>query len=114
MATLRSSFHYVKKDHSSSLGFATIFAPPDFMLLGPNPSTLLHKAVRLHILPQRFRYKELASLPIRTLLKTFVPDELLEIDEVLDIFKILDLVEKPCTITFGDPRYSHITIFISL
>ncbi|QCD84990.1 hypothetical protein DEO72_LG2g5348 [Vigna unguiculata] len=79
---LRSVLEGIKKDHSGSLGFATIFAPPDFMLLGPNP--LLHRAVRLHILPQRFRYEELASLPVRTLLKTLVPDELLEIDGVLD------------------------------
>ncbi|XP_047167405.1 fasciclin-like arabinogalactan protein 21 isoform X2 [Vigna umbellata] len=41
-------------------------------------------AVRLHILPERFRYEELASLPVRTLLKTLVPDELLEIDGILD------------------------------
>jgi len=113
---LRSVLEGIKKDHLGSLGFVTIFAPPDFMLLGPNPSTLLHRVVRLHILPYRFHYEELASLPIRTLLKTLVPDELLEIDGVLDVFKILDLVEKPCAITFGDPssRYSHITIFISL
>lgn len=81
---LRSVLEEIKKDHSGSLGFATIFAPPDFMLIGPNPSTLLHRAVRLHILPERFRYEELASLPVRTLLKTLVPDELLEIDGILD------------------------------
>ncbi|XP_047167404.1 fasciclin-like arabinogalactan protein 21 isoform X1 [Vigna umbellata] len=81
---LRSVLEGIKKDHSGSLGFATIFAPPDFMLIGSNPSTLLHRAVRLHILPERFRYEELASLPVRTLLKTLVPDELLEIDGILD------------------------------
>ncbi|ESW31993.1 hypothetical protein PHAVU_002G284500 [Phaseolus vulgaris] len=90
---LHSVLEGTKKDYRGSLGFATIFAPPDFMLLGPNPSTLLDRAVRLHILPQRLRYEELTSLPVRTLLKTLVPDELLEIDGVLDL--------APCMLVNG-------------
>jgi len=81
---LHSVLERIKKDYSGGLGFATIFAPPDFMKPGSNPSTLLDRAVRLHILPQRFRYEELTSLPVRTLLKTLLPNELLEIDGVLD------------------------------
>jgi len=90
---LRSVLEGIKKDYSGSLDFATIFAPPDFMLLGSNPSTLLDRAVRLHILPRRLRYEELTSLPVRTLLKTLVPDELLEIDGVLDL--------APCMLVNG-------------
>ncbi|XP_061362305.1 fasciclin-like arabinogalactan protein 21 [Gastrolobium bilobum] len=79
---LHSVLDGIQKD-SVGLGSATIFAPPDLTLLG-YPSTFLHRAVRLHILPQRFNYTELTSLPVRTLLKTLVPDDDLEIDGVLD------------------------------
>ncbi|KAJ1394455.1 FAS1 domain [Sesbania bispinosa] len=79
---LHSVLDGIQKD-SVSLSSATIFAPPDLKLLG-SPSTLLDRAVRLHILPQRFTNKELSFLPVRTLLKTLVPDEQLEIDGVLD------------------------------
>ncbi|KAJ1376294.1 FAS1 domain superfamily [Sesbania bispinosa] len=79
---LHSVLDAIQKD-SVSLSSATIFAPPDLKLLG-SPSTLLDRAVRLHILPQRFTNKELSSLPVRTLLKTLVTDEQLEIDGVLD------------------------------
>ncbi|OIW09225.1 hypothetical protein TanjilG_11363 [Lupinus angustifolius] len=80
------ALHYVLdsiKEDWVSLNSATIFAPPDFDLMS-YPSTLLDKTVRIHILPQRFSYKELISLPVRTLLKTLMPDNNLEIDGVLD------------------------------
>ncbi|CAL5200484.1 unnamed protein product [Lathyrus oleraceus] len=69
---------------SVSYGFAsvTIFAPPDVNLLS-YPSALLHRAVKIHILPQRLTYKELSLFPVRTLLKTLMPDDHLEIDGVL-------------------------------
>ena len=78
---LHSVLDGIQKD-SVSLGSATIFAPPDMALLG-YPSTLLDRAVRLHILPKRFTYGELTSMPVRTLLKTLMPDDDLEIDGVL-------------------------------
>lgn len=68
------------------LGSVTIFAPLDFTILG-YPSTLLHRAVRFHILPRRFTYTELTSLPVRTLLKTLMHDEHLEIDGVLNFLR---------------------------
>lgn len=57
---------------------ATVFAPPDFAFIASS-SPLLHKIVRLHILPRRFTYKELASLPDKALLNTLVTDHHLEI-----------------------------------
>ncbi|XP_004487355.1 fasciclin-like arabinogalactan protein 21 [Cicer arietinum] len=79
---LHSVLESIQKD-STNFVSATIFAPPDMNLLG-YPSTLLDKTVRFHILPQRFTYGELNSLPVRTLLKTLMPDYHLEIDGVLD------------------------------
>ncbi|KAK7324759.1 hypothetical protein VNO77_28587 [Canavalia gladiata] len=80
---LNSVLDGIKKDSASlSLDSATIFAPPDFTLLG-YPSTSLDRAVRLHILPRRFTYQQLTSLPVRTLLNTMLPDDDLEIDGVL-------------------------------
>ncbi|TKY48791.1 Fasciclin arabinogalactan protein 21 [Spatholobus suberectus] len=80
---LHSVLDGIKKDSGSSCS-VTIFAPPDSTLLG-RPSSFLDRAVRLHILPQRFSYKELTSLPVRTLLKTLASDDdHLEIDGVLD------------------------------
>ncbi|KAG4961051.1 hypothetical protein AAZX31_13G286700 [Glycine max] len=80
---LHSVLDGIKRDFSGSLGYVTIFAPRDLTLLG-YPLTILDRAVRLHILPQRFVYKEISSLPVRSLLKTLMPDEHLEIDGVLD------------------------------
>ncbi|CAK8536526.1 unnamed protein product [Lathyrus sativus] len=69
---------------SVNFGFAsvTIFAPPDVNLLS-YPSALLYRAVKIHILPQKLTYKELSLFPVRTLLKTLMPDDHLEIDGVL-------------------------------
>ncbi|XP_027343342.1 fasciclin-like arabinogalactan protein 21 [Abrus precatorius] len=78
---LHSVLDGVRK-YTGSLDSATIFAPPDLTLLR-YPSTVLDRTVRIHILPQRFTYKELTSLPIRTLLNTLVSEENLEIDGVL-------------------------------
>jgi len=84
---LNSVLEGILKDSSSfGYGSATIFAPPDVNLLH-YPSTLLDRAVRIHILPQRFTYQELSSLPVRTLLKTLMPDDHLEIDGVLDFME---------------------------
>ncbi|CAI8592693.1 unnamed protein product [Vicia faba] len=75
---------------SLSFGFAsvTIFAPPDVNLLS-YPSALLYRAVKIHILPQRLTYKELCHFPVRTLLKTMMPDDHLEIDGVLGFMNVV-------------------------
>ncbi|KAL1298957.1 hypothetical protein HN51_043253 [Arachis hypogaea] len=78
---LHSVLEGISKD-SVGLTSATIFAPPDMALLG-YPSTLLDRAVRLHILPKRLTYQELTLLPVRSLLRTLMPDDELEIDGVL-------------------------------
>ncbi|KAJ7981359.1 fasciclin-like arabinogalactan protein 21 [Quillaja saponaria] len=62
----------------TGLDSVTILAPPNLAILS-SPLPLLDRTVRIHILPQRFTYKELSSLPTRTLLKTLVDDEYLEI-----------------------------------
>nr|KYP44309.1 Fasciclin-like arabinogalactan protein 21 [Cajanus cajan] len=79
---LHSVLDGIKKEYKG-LGSVTVFAPPDLALLG-YPSSFLDRAVRLHILPRRFSYQELTSMPVRTLLKTLVPDDSLEVDGVLD------------------------------
>ncbi|MED6204999.1 hypothetical protein PIB30_013995 [Stylosanthes scabra] len=78
---LHSVLEGISKD-SVGLKYATIFAPPDMALLG-YPSALLDRAVRLHILPNRLTYQELSLLPVRSLLRTLMPDDMLEIDGVL-------------------------------
>ncbi|KAK0588423.1 hypothetical protein LWI29_000745 [Acer saccharum] len=55
-------------EHNTSLNSTTIFAHPDFTF------------VRFHILPQRLTYKELAFLPDKTMLRTLVADQDLEIN----------------------------------
>ncbi|KAL2331788.1 hypothetical protein Fmac_019369 [Flemingia macrophylla] len=79
---LHSVLDGIKKEWEG-LSSVTVFSPPDLTLLG-YPSKFLDRAVRLHILPRRFSYKELTSLPVRTLLKTLVPYDNLEVDGVLD------------------------------
>ncbi|KAL5573191.1 hypothetical protein UlMin_022788 [Ulmus minor] len=60
------------------LNSVTIFVPPSFTPL-TSPSPLLKRTVRFHILSQRYTYKELASLPAGTLLRTLVPDQHVEV-----------------------------------
>ncbi|KAL5793958.1 hypothetical protein ACOSP7_002552 [Xanthoceras sorbifolium] len=64
-------------EHNTSLNSTTIFAPPDFAFVAS--SSPLLRLVRFHILPQRLTYKELASLPDKTLLRTLVANQDLEI-----------------------------------
>ncbi|XP_016498679.1 fasciclin-like arabinogalactan protein 21 [Nicotiana tabacum] len=56
----------------ANLSYVTIFAPPNLGFLS-SPSPLLERIVRLHILPQRYTYTELAFLPDSSPLKTLVP-----------------------------------------
>ncbi|XP_045802881.1 fasciclin-like arabinogalactan protein 21 [Trifolium pratense] len=79
---LHSVIEGIQKD-SMSFSSATIFAPPDVNLLN-YPSSVLDRFVRFHILPQKLTYRELSSFPVRTLLKTLVLNDDLEIDGVLE------------------------------
>ncbi|CAN4104844.1 unnamed protein product [Withania somnifera] len=54
---------------STNLSSVTIFAPPNLGFLS-SPSPLLERIVRLHIIPQRYTYMELAFLPDISSLKT--------------------------------------------
>ncbi|KAJ4729948.1 fasciclin-like arabinogalactan protein 21 [Melia azedarach] len=74
---LHSALHGIFEDYMN-LNSTTIFAPPDFPFVASS-SPLLDRIVRFHVLTQRFKYKELASLPDKTLLKTLVPNQYLEI-----------------------------------
>lgn len=60
------------------LNSVTIFVPPSLEVVA-SPSPLLERIVRFHILPQRLTYKELSSLPGRTLLRTLVSGQDLEV-----------------------------------
>lgn len=73
-----------------NLNSTTIFAPADFAVVASS-SPLLDRIVRLHILPQRFTYKELASLPGKTLLKTLVPNQYLVISGGADFIQGFDI-----------------------
>lgn len=56
----------------------TVFAPPNLASVA-SPSPVLNRAVRLHIVPQMVTYRSLASLPVKTSLKTLVSGEDLEV-----------------------------------
>lgn len=74
---LHSVLDGILEDHMN-LNSTTIFAPLEFSFV-TSPSPLLDRIVRFHILPQRFTFKELASLPEKTLLRTLVTHQDLEI-----------------------------------
>ncbi|XP_055823874.1 fasciclin-like arabinogalactan protein 21 [Solanum dulcamara] len=57
---------------SANLSFVTIFAPPNLGFLS-SPSPLLERIVRLHLMPQRYTFMELAFLPDISSLKTLAP-----------------------------------------
>ncbi|KAI4322589.1 hypothetical protein L6164_022266 [Bauhinia variegata] len=80
---LHSVLDEILRDYSMGLDSVTIFAPQDLALLA-SPSPLLDRVVGLHILPQRFTYRDLIALPARTLLNTFVPDQELENEGIQD------------------------------
>nr|GLL30434.1 fasciclin-like arabinogalactan protein 21 [Ipomoea trifida] len=58
-------------DHSN-LTSVTIFAPPSLGFLS-SPSPLLNKVVKLHLLPSKYTFQELSSLPQGTVLNTLLP-----------------------------------------
>ncbi|XP_019190030.1 PREDICTED: fasciclin-like arabinogalactan protein 21 [Ipomoea nil] len=58
-------------DHSN-LTSVTIFAPPSLGFLS-SPSPLLSKVVKLHLLPSKYTYQDLSSLPQGTVLNTLLP-----------------------------------------
>ncbi|KAF5726426.1 putative FASCICLIN-like arabinogalactan protein 21 precursor [Tripterygium wilfordii] len=75
---LNSVLDEILQDHRD-LKAVTIFTPPDFAFVAASPSPLLHKIVRFHIVPKKLTFMDLASLPEKTLLRTMVPDQDLEI-----------------------------------
>ncbi|KAE8670109.1 scarecrow-like protein 32-like [Hibiscus syriacus] len=62
------------------LNSVTVFAPPEFSFVA-SASALLEKIVRLHIVPRKLTYMELASLPANASLSTLVPGHLLRVSE---------------------------------
>lgn len=62
-----------------NLGSVTIFAPPNSGFIS-SPSPFLDRIVRVHILPQRFTYMELAATE-NSSLSTLVPGSDLKIDK---------------------------------
>ncbi|XP_022762481.1 fasciclin-like arabinogalactan protein 21 [Durio zibethinus] len=60
-------------DDQMNFNSVTVFAPPEFSFVA-SPSALLEKIVRIHILPRKFTFMELASLPVNASLSTLVPD----------------------------------------
>jgi len=74
---LHSGLDGILEDHAS-LNTVTIFAPPNLAAVASS-SLLLDKIVRFHVLPRRLTFKELTSLPVRTLLRTLVPGQDLEV-----------------------------------
>ncbi|XWS68538.1 hypothetical protein CRYUN_Cryun04dG0098800 [Craigia yunnanensis] len=62
----------------------TVFAPPEFSFVASS-SAFLDKIVRFHILPRKFTYMELVSLPANASLSTLVPDHDLEISRGVNI-----------------------------
>ncbi|KAF3660633.1 putative histone-lysine N-methyltransferase ATXR3-like [Capsicum annuum] len=57
---------------SANLSSVTIFAPPNLGFLS-SPSPLLERTVRLHIMPKRYTFMELAFLPDVSSLETLAP-----------------------------------------
>ncbi|CAK7324964.1 unnamed protein product [Dovyalis caffra] len=80
---LNSVLDGILVDHKN-LSSVTIFAPPEFEFVASS-SPMLEKIVRLHILPQRVTYMELAALPDKQRLKTLLPDEDLEITNGVNV-----------------------------
>ncbi|CAK9161382.1 unnamed protein product [Ilex paraguariensis] len=70
---LHSVLDGILKDHAN-LSSVTIFAPPNLMFVA-SPSPFLDRIVRFHIVPLKFSYIELASLPEKSSLKTLIPDK---------------------------------------
>ncbi|KAF2285028.1 hypothetical protein GH714_035904 [Hevea brasiliensis] len=70
------------------LNSVTIFAPPELAFVA-SPSPMLDKIVRLHILPQRVTFSQLALLPGKTMLRTLLPNQELEITGDFNITKVL-------------------------
>ncbi|KAL6958284.1 hypothetical protein U1Q18_001411 [Sarracenia purpurea var. burkii] len=70
---LQSALDAILRDYPD-LNSVTIFAPLDFLFVTPS-WPLLDRTVRFHVLPKRFTYNELSSLPEKTSIKTLVPDK---------------------------------------
>uniref|UniRef100_A0A6N2MAM8 FAS1 domain-containing protein n=1 Tax=Salix viminalis TaxID=40686 RepID=A0A6N2MAM8_SALVM len=80
---LNSVLDRILADHKN-LSSVTIFAPPEFEFVASS-SPMLEKIVRLHILPQRATYTDLAALPDKQRLRTLLPDVDLEITNDVNV-----------------------------
>ncbi|XP_050208026.1 fasciclin-like arabinogalactan protein 21 [Mercurialis annua] len=74
---LNSVLDGILKDYSN-LSSVTILSPPEILFVA-SPSAVLDKIVKLHILPQKVTYSELASMPYQSLLRTLLPNQPLQI-----------------------------------
>ncbi|KAF9590776.1 hypothetical protein IFM89_038368 [Coptis chinensis] len=76
---LRSVLDRILIDYTD-LSSVTIFAPLDFAYIA-SPSPMLERLVRLHILPERYEYRELVSVPAKASLRTLFNGDDLEVTE---------------------------------
>ncbi|KAL2474663.1 Fasciclin-like arabinogalactan protein 21 [Abeliophyllum distichum] len=74
---LHSVLNGILQDYAD-LSSVTIFAPPNSGFIS-SPWPMLYKIVRSHILPNRFTYLDLTSLPKNNSLRNLVPGEHLQI-----------------------------------
>ncbi|KAI8009014.1 Fasciclin-like arabinogalactan protein 21 [Camellia lanceoleosa] len=74
---LHSVLDGILRDHPG-LNSVTIFAPPEFIFVASS-WPLLDRIVRFHMVPERFTFSELASLPEKSSLRTLVSDRKLMI-----------------------------------
>ncbi|ONI18568.1 hypothetical protein PRUPE_3G223600 [Prunus persica] len=82
---LHSVLDGILGDHKG-LKSVTIFVPPS-LELEAYPTPLLEKIVRFHVLPQKFTNRELESLAPRTLLRTLLHGQPLEVTGAVDFMK---------------------------
>ncbi|KAJ4824441.1 hypothetical protein Tsubulata_039808 [Turnera subulata] len=87
---LNSVLDGILEDHPH-LDSVTVFTPPVFTSLASSPHPVLEKIVRLHLLPQKVTYAELASLPDKHAVKTLLPDHDLEVTGMVNATKRLTI-----------------------
>lgn len=102
---MRSVLDGILEDYAS-LNTATIFAPPNLAVVASS-SPLLDKVVRFHMLPRKLTYVELTSLPVRTLLRTLVPGQDLEVAGEVDFMQglVINGVEIAAPDLFSSEKF---------
>lgn len=76
---LHSVLDGIFRDYAD-LESVTVFAPLDFGYIAA-PMPILERIVRFHIMPERFEYNQLLSLPVKAHLKTLDQGSVLEVTE---------------------------------